>query len=46
MDEDRSSHLAESLADTGAKLEAYVVAVDAATSEDGHLLLTRVPNGV
>jgi hypothetical protein len=40
-----TSHLAESLADTGAKLEAYVVAVDAAASEDWHVLLARVPSG-
>lgn len=38
-----TSHLAESLADTGARLEAYVLAVDAAASEDWHLLLARVP---
>ncbi|MDF1522572.1 MAG: hypothetical protein P1P87_07115 [Trueperaceae bacterium] len=40
-----TSHLAESLADTGAKLEAYVVAVDAAASEDWLVLLARVPDG-
>lgn len=38
-----TSHLAEILADTGARLEAYVVAVDAEASEDWHLLLARVP---
>jgi hypothetical protein len=40
-----TSHLAESLSDAGVRLEAYVVAVDAAASEDWHLLLARVPAG-
>ena len=40
-----TSHLAESLADAGVGLEAYVVAVDAAASEDWHLLLGRVAAG-
>ena len=40
-----TSHLAESLADAGVGLEAYVVAVDAAASEDWHVLLGRVASG-
>jgi hypothetical protein len=40
-----TSHLAEILSDAGVRLEAYVVAVDAAASEDWHLLLARVPAG-
>jgi hypothetical protein len=40
-----TSHLAESLSDAGVRIEAYVVAVDAAASEDWHLLLARVPAG-
>jgi len=40
-----TSHLAESLADAGVRLEAYVVAVDVAATEDWHLLLARAPAG-
>jgi len=40
-----TSHLAESLADVGVRLEAYVVAVDVAATEDWHLLLARAPAG-